>query len=171
MSGHCILSHGLHSSPDASKVTAMAKVAESLGWSSERPDYRDLDASGTPDDAHRRVQRLVDAARKARQPLVLAGSSMGAWTSGLASLQVECVALFLMVPPVTLPHDLPRLDAASVPTTVVQAWHDELIPALDVVGWCRERSAKLILVDDTHRLESHVDFVAEEFGLFLRSLS
>ena len=42
--GHCILSHGFESGPDATKVTALAEAAERLGWSHERPDYTDLDA-------------------------------------------------------------------------------------------------------------------------------
>ena len=44
MRGHCILSHGFESGPDATKVTALAEAAERLGWSHERPDYTDLDA-------------------------------------------------------------------------------------------------------------------------------
>ena len=44
MRGHCILSHGFESGPDATKVTALADVAERLGWTHERPDYTDLDA-------------------------------------------------------------------------------------------------------------------------------
>ena len=42
--GHCILSHGFESGPDATKVTALADAAERLGWTTERPDYTDLDA-------------------------------------------------------------------------------------------------------------------------------
>ena len=38
--GHVILSHGLESGPEATKVSALAKVAEQLGWTHERPDYR-----------------------------------------------------------------------------------------------------------------------------------
>ena len=44
MKGHCILSHGFESGPDATKVTALADAAERLGWTHERPDYTDLDA-------------------------------------------------------------------------------------------------------------------------------
>ena len=44
MIGHCILSHGFESGPDATKVTALADAAERLGWTHERPDYTDLDA-------------------------------------------------------------------------------------------------------------------------------
>lgn len=42
--GHCILSHGFESGPDATKVAALAEVAERFGWTHERPDYTDLDA-------------------------------------------------------------------------------------------------------------------------------
>ena len=31
MKGHCILSHGFESGPDATKVTALAEAAERLG--------------------------------------------------------------------------------------------------------------------------------------------
>ena len=53
MKGHCILSHGFESGPDATKVTALAEAAERLGWSHERPDYTDL-------DARRKVSELGD---------------------------------------------------------------------------------------------------------------
>ena len=33
--GHCILSHGFESGPDATKVTALAEVAERLGVSTD----------------------------------------------------------------------------------------------------------------------------------------
>lgn len=38
--GHCILSHGFESGPDATKVTALAGVAGRLGWSCERPEEK-----------------------------------------------------------------------------------------------------------------------------------
>ena len=170
MKGHCILSHGLDSSPDATKVSAMARVAESIGWSSERLDYRDIDAMRDIREVSTRLQRLVDAARNARQPLVLAGSSMGAYISALATLEVECIGLFLMAPPIALPGYPTTLAARNLPTTVIHGWHDELIPAADVVLWSKMRSDHLILVDDDHRLTAHVDFVAQEFGRFLARL-
>jgi len=44
MRGHCILSHGFESGPDATKVTALAEAAGRLGFTHERPDYTDPDA-------------------------------------------------------------------------------------------------------------------------------
>lgn len=170
MTGHCILSHGLDSSPEATKVSAMARVAAEMGWTSERPDYRDIDATRDVREVDNRLRRLVDAARAAPGPLVLAGSSLGAFVSALATLEVDCVGLFLMAPPIVLPDYPTMLAARDLPTTVIHGWHDELIPAFDVVAWTQRRSDHLILVDDEHRLAAHVDFVAQEFGRFLARL-
>ncbi|RPE81163.1 hypothetical protein [Vulcaniibacterium tengchongense] len=172
--GHCILSHGFESGPDAAKVAALADVAERLGWSHERPDYTDLDARREVSelgDVHARVQRLLERARAAaaRGPLVLAGSSLGAWISGRVSLQVPVRGLFLMAPPVRM-GDAPPLQAAPVPTSVVHGWDDELIAAADVVEWARTRRARLLLVDDTHRLASHVGASADAFAALLAAL-
>ncbi|TDK32818.1 hypothetical protein [Luteimonas terrae] len=172
--GHCILSHGFESGPDATKVAALADAAERLGWTAERPDYTDLDArreiSPLGDVAARieRLQRLaMDAA--SRGPLVLAGSSLGAWIAGHVSLQVPVAGLFLMAPPVRLDAAHP-LQAAEVPLSVVHGWDDELIPAADVVGWTCARRGRLLLVDDTHRLSAHVEASADAFAALLRTL-
>lgn len=171
MHGHVILSHGLDSSPGATKVSAMARVAESMGWISERPDYSDIDARRDIREVSARLERLVDRAQAAPKPLVLAGSSMGAFISALATLELECVGLFLIAPPVVLEGYPQSLDAELLPTTVIHGWGDELIPAGDVVRWAQVRNDRLILVDDTHRLERHVDFCAAEFGRFLAALA
>jgi predicted alpha/beta-hydrolase family hydrolase len=174
MPGHCILCHGFESGPDPTKVTALADVADQLGWTHERPDFTDLDAkreiSGLG-DVHARVQRLLALAREAaaRGPLVLAGSSLGAWIAGKVSMQVPVKGLFLMAPPITLDASHP-IEAARVPTSIVHGWDDELIPALQVVQWAQQRRARLLMVDDTHRLSSHVHASAVAFGQFLESL-
>ena len=172
--GHCILSHGFESGPDATKVTALADVAQRLGWSHERPDYTDLDARSEVSrvgDVPARLQRLIQRAAEAAQhgPVVLAGSSLGAYISAIASLHVPARALFLMVPPTTM-GPMPALDAAPVPTTVIHAWHDELIPAAEVIAWAQARTARLLLVDDGHRLNGHVETTVREFEALLKSV-
>jgi predicted alpha/beta-hydrolase family hydrolase len=172
MRGHCILCHGFESGPDATKVTALAQAAERLGWTHERPDFTDLDAKRDVSelgDVHSRVQRLLALASAARGPLVLAGSSLGAWIAGHVSLQVSVAGLFLMAPPIELDPAHP-LDAADVPTSIVHGWDDELIPATQVVGWAHRRRARLLLVDDSHRLSAHVEASAEAFAQLLASL-
>lgn len=172
--GHCILSHGFESGPDATKVTALAAAAERAGWTHERPDYTDLDARrevSEVGDVPARLQRLLGLAQAAatRGPLVLAGSSLGAYVSGLVSLQVPVAALFLMAPPVRMGRAHP-LDAAPVPISILHGWGDELIPVADVVAWAQPRRARLQLVDDGHRLSSHVDASAALFADLLAGL-
>jgi len=171
--GHCILSHGFESGPDATKVTALAEVAEGLGWSHERPDYTGFDAmreAGRHGDVAARLAHLRSlATARARGPLVLAGSSLGAWISATVSLQVPVRALFLMAPPVDLVAGHP-LQAAAVPTAIIHGWGDTLIPAADVVAWAAPRRDRLLLVDDDHRLGGHVDASAALFAALLGSL-
>ena len=172
--GHCILSHGFESGPDATKVTALAEAAERLGWTHERPDYTDLDAKHDVSelgDVLARVERLRRLAEGAasRGPLVLAGSSLGAWISGRVSLDVSVAGLFLMAPPIAM-GEAPELDAARVPVSIIHGWHDELIPAADVVAWAQPRRARVLLVDDSHRLSDHVAVSADAFASLLDAL-
>jgi predicted alpha/beta-hydrolase family hydrolase len=174
MKGHCILSHGFESGPDATKVTALADVAARLGWSHERPDYTDLDARRevTPlGDVPARIARLLALARAAAAhgPLVLAGSSLGAYISGMVSMQAPVAGLFLMAPPVVM-QGAPPMPAAAVPTSIIHGWHDELIPAAMVVDWAGARSAQLLLVNDAHRLSDHVQASAEAFAALLAAV-
>ena len=172
MRGHCILSHGFESGPDATKVTALADVAARLGFTHERPDYTDLDAKREVSplgDVAARIERLRERLCAAKGPVVLAGSSLGAWISGHVSLQFDVSGLFLMAPPVRLDAAHP-LDAARVPTSIIHGWDDELIPADDVVAWAHHRRATLLLVDDGHRLSNHVEASAHAFAALLERL-
>lgn len=174
MHGHCILSHGFESGPDATKVTALAEAAEALGWTHERPDYTDLDARrdvSALGDVAARLERLRERVRAAlpRGPVVLAGSSLGAWASGRVSMEFPLAGLFLMAPPIRLNAAHP-LEAANVPMSIIHGWYDELIPADDVVAWARARGARLLLVEDGHRLSAHVESSADAFAGLLRSL-
>ena len=171
MSGHVIICHGLQSSPQASKAIALADAAQALGWSCERPDFRDLDQLGQLGDVLARIERLRQQAATQPAPLVLAGSSMGAFICARVSLQVPVRGLFLMAPPTQLQGYDIRLDAAPVPTRIVHGWHDELIPADEVVRWAQTRSVHLVLVNDSHRLADHVGLCADEFARFLQGLS
>ena len=171
MHGHCILCHGFESGPDATKVTALAEVANRQGWTHERPDFTDLDAKrdvSALGDVPARVQRLLGIAQAAaaKGPLVLAGSSLGAWIAGQVSLQVPVAGLFLMAPPILLDAAHP-LAAARVPTSIIHGWDDELIPAAQVVDWAQSRRARVLLVDDGHRLSAHVAASANAFAELL----
>lgn len=165
-----ILSHGLHSSPDATKVSALAHIAEPLGFASVRPDYRDLDASDDVGRIDERIARLLAHAPK-DAPVIFAGSSMGAFVSGFASLEVNCAGLFLMALPVSIRGYARRFDAARVPTMLVHGWSDELCPVDEAIAFARSREDEIALVRDDHRLSAHVNYVAEAFARFLRQFA
>lgn len=174
MKGHCILSHGFESGPDATKVTALAEAAERLGWTHQRPDYTDLDARREVSpfgDLLARLQRLQQIAHDASThgQVVLAGSSLGAWISARVSLAVPLRGLFLMAPPIHM-GPAPMLDAATLPISIIHGWRDELIPAAQVVEWAAARNARLLLVDDSHRLSGHVQASADAFAALLAAL-
>ena len=164
-----ILSHGLESGPHATKVSAMAEVAESLGWASVRPDYRQIDGARDLAALQARIAQALAHAPDAGR-VVFAGSSMGAWVSGFASLQRPCAGLFLLALPVTLPGHAQRFEAAAVPMALVHGWRDEICPVGATIAFAQERRATLHLVDDDHRLGAHVAFCAEAFGRFLQEL-
>lgn len=170
MPGHVILSHGSNSGPEATKVSALARVAEGLGWGTSRPDYRPDDAFGYAEAARRRIARLTAVMRTAPRPLVLAGSSMGAFVSGPASLEAPCDALFLMALPVALPDFPRRFDTArGIRGMLVHGYRDELCPVAAALEVARARGFTALLLDDDHRLSAHVDLIACQFALFLRA--
>jgi pimeloyl-ACP methyl ester carboxylesterase len=188
--GHVILSHGLESGPEATKVSALAQVAEGLGWTHERPDYRDLDAGRRPEDIAARMARLEARALACVGPVVLAGSSMGAFISAEVAMRMasrladgakgdatavdsRLRGLFLMAPPIAMPGwwPTPLRVPAGLPLMVVHGWDDELIPAPAVVEWCAACKAELRLVDDSHRLAAHVEYSARGFGELLQRVA
>ena len=169
MKGTIVLSHGLESGPDATKVSALAKVAEACGWNSVRPDYRDLDATRSLEAIGARSARAL-ASAPASGRVIFAGSSMGAFISGLASTQRASDALFLLALPVGIEGYPVAFTAAKVPTTLVHGWHDEVCPVNATIEFARARGDSLHLVNDDHRLGAHVAYCAELFRQFLNSL-
>ncbi|MBL8299838.1 MAG: alpha/beta hydrolase [Rhodanobacteraceae bacterium] len=169
MKGHVILSHGSDSGPDGTKVKALAAVATSCGWRASRVDCRDLDARGMAACIDPRIALLKHKLRPGERTL-LVGSSMGAFTSGLASLEMEVSGLFLIALPLEIPGYAQPLDARQVPTTIVHGWNDEICPASAVVTFAQQRCATLLMLPDTHRLADHVEVIAEQFRLFLAAI-
>ncbi|TAN06366.1 MAG: alpha/beta hydrolase [Rhodanobacteraceae bacterium] len=170
MTGHVILSHGSNSGPEATKVSALARVAESLGWTAFRPDYRADDANGYAGCVAPRLARLTAAMRGAARPLLLAGSSMGAFVAGLASLRAPCDGLFLIALPTAIPGcPEPFSIAAGVPAMLVHGYHDELCPVDAAIAFARARAMPALLLDGDHRLTDHVATLERQFALFLQS--
>ncbi|WNL47479.1 alpha/beta hydrolase [Dyella sp. BiH032] len=171
MRGQIILSHGSDSGPDAAKVSALAAIAESLGWSTQRPDYREDDLKGYAGSVAPRVARLRDAIDALDAPPVLVGSSMGAFAAGLASLERPVAGLFLLATPAAIPGYDAAFDLRQdVPTLLIHGWHDELCPLDDVYAFAGRRGLPLLVLDDDHRLGASLDAIGAQFRLFLDRL-
>ncbi|HET6551985.1 MAG TPA: alpha/beta hydrolase [Dyella sp.] len=172
MGGQIILSHGSDSGPDATKVSVMAAFAESLGWRTQRPDYRQDDLQGHTASVDPRVARLVAAIDTQDGPPVLVGSSMGSFVSGLASLQRPVAGLFLLATPSEIPGYAQAFDLrAGVPTLLYHGWQDEVCPPEGVLSFAQRKRLPLTVVDDDHRLGASVDHIVGQFRLFLQQLA
>lgn len=160
--GHVILSHGLESGPNATKVTRLAAIAQAAGWSSERPDYAHLRQPGD------RIRLLLERCAAAGPgPLVLVGSSMGAYISAIATLHTKVLGAFLLAPPVALP-DAEVFELRCQHTLLVHGWSDELIVADLVYEFARSRQLPLLMLPDNHRLSASIDVISASFHQFLQ---
>lgn len=165
--GCVVLSHGMDSGPQATKVSALAVAAAACGWRSVRMDYRDLDAHGLAAAAAPRIARLRGAVpRDAR--CVLVGSSFGAFVSGLVACERAVAGVFLLATPPLIPgyaqaFALPE----GTPACLVHGWRDALCPVEAVFDLARGHRAELLLLDDDHRLAAQVRPIAAHFERFL----
>jgi predicted alpha/beta-hydrolase family hydrolase len=168
MRGQIILSHGSDSSPDATKVSALAALAESLGWQTQRPDYREDDALGHVGSVAPRIARLRAAAQAQSTPPILVGSSMGAFVSGLVSRDLPVAGLFLLATPPEIPGFAEGFDMRrDVPTELIHGWRDDICPLEPIFRFAGERRVPLLVLDDDHRLSDCIDAIAAQFQLFL----
>lgn len=168
MPGHVILSHGSDAGPGATKVSALAEVAEAMGWTTARPDYRDDDKLGHAGCVAPRLARLHQCIEASSTPPVLVGSSMGAFVSGLASLEVPVAGLFLMATPAMIPGNDTAFDLRmDVPTLLVHGWRDEVCPLDEMYAFAGRRQLPLFIVDDDHRLGAQLETLRRQFCFFL----
>jgi predicted alpha/beta-hydrolase family hydrolase len=167
-----ILSHGSGSSPDATKVSMLAMLAESLGWSTQRPDYRAADARGHADSVAPRIARLRATVEALDAPPLLVGSSMGAFVSGLVSLDVPVAGLLLLATPSEIPGHARKFDLRTEgPTLLVHGWSDDVCPLAGVQRFAAERRLPLLVLDDDHRLGASMDMIAVQFLHLLDQLA
>lgn len=158
-----ICSHGMESGPGATKISALATLAAARGINALKPDYRDQ-PHWRP-----RLARLnvLIAEHQATGPVILLGSSIGAYISALASLAQPVTGLFLLAPPIQAEPELPALDLRCAQTWIVHGWHDELISPAQVVDFAQRHDARLLLVSANHRLDGCVPMLERQFSEFL----
>ncbi len=172
MCGQIILSHGSDSGPDATKVSVLAALAETLGWRTQRPDYRADDARGYAGSVAPRIARLRATVEALDAPPLLVGSSMGAFVSGLVSLDVPVAGLLLLATPSAIPGQVRAFDLRhDVPTLLIHGWRDETCPLAGTHAFAAQRHLPLLVLDDDHRLGASMDAIAGQFRLLLDQLA
>ena len=172
MRGTILLSHGSDSSPEATKVSALAAFAEARGWRTQRPDYREDDVRGHAASVAPRLARLNAAIAACEAPPVLVGSSMGAFVSALASLEHPVAGLFLLATPAAIPGIDSALDVRQdVPTLLIHGWRDEVCPVDGIYEFAARRQLPLLALDDDHRLGGSLPAIERQFALFLDILA
>ncbi|MEX1197502.1 MAG: alpha/beta fold hydrolase [Pseudohongiellaceae bacterium] len=162
--GLVVFSHGKESGPQGTKIRVLSGIAEKHGWATDSIDYTDM---MDPDE---RVGRLLDELEgESRRPLVLVGSSMGAYVALVAAAALRPQGVFLMAPALYIPgwkeqqypEDLERV-------SIVHGWHDELIPPDNVLRYAKTANCDLHLLPADHRLSAVLPELTGLFEAFLR---
>jgi len=157
-------SHGKESGPWGSKITALADVAKGAGWQVESLDYQGMN---NPDE---RVAKLEAWCEQQDGPYVLVGSSMGGHVASAAAIGKgkDALGVFLMAPAFYMtgfeqltPHP------PNCPVVIVHGWHDDVVPWQNSACFAEPAKAKLVMLDDDHRLVGSLDEVCAEFRFFL----
>jgi len=153
--------HGRESGPWGSKIRRLARVAEQFGCRVVSCDDRD-----TP-DPDERVRRLLTREGLAT-PLILVGSSMGAYVAAIAAGQLRPAGLFLMAPAFGIPgyQAVPPLDITGR-VEIVHGWDDTIVPLANVLEFAERQGSALHLLPDGHTLHRSLDRIARLFADFL----
>lgn len=162
MKGFVYFNHGKESGPWGDKITRLAESARKRGFHVESLDYRGID------DPSARVAKLLESEARTAKPLVLVGSSMGAYVAAAASASLRPRGLFLLAPAFYIPlfpiqEPVPHADFVAL----VHGWNDDVIPFENSVRYAHKFKAALHLVDSDHRLSSQLALIERLFEGFL----
>lgn len=157
--------HGKESGPWGAKITYLAEIARTNGFAVSSPDYR---FTHNPDE---RVMHLLQYAPKARQNLVLVGSSMGGYVAAMACRQLQPQALLLFAPALYFPGFAGEPEACPKETVVVHGWRDTIVPAEKALRFSRPRQAQLHLLDSEHTLNDQLPLLGQLLDQLLKRIS
>ncbi|MGP1666217.1 MAG: alpha/beta hydrolase, partial [Rhodanobacter sp.] len=105
-------------------------------------------------------------------PPLLVGSSMGAFVSGLVSLDVPVAGLLLLATPSEIPGYARPFDLrVGVPTVLIHGWRDEVCALGGVQAFAAQRRLPLLVLNDDHRLGASMDAISAQFCYLLDQLA
>lgn len=159
-------SHGLEASPWGKKSKALAEAVENAGGTFTALDYQGMD---NPDE---RVAKLVAHLEQQKGPILLAGSSMGAYVSLAAARTLPVTGLFLVAPALYLPgyqhHVFSNLPASIA---LVHGWDDDVVPVENSIRFAKLHRAPLHVLPTDHRITGYVEPLRDIFVQFLGKLT
>ncbi|MGR9099134.1 MAG: YqiA/YcfP family alpha/beta fold hydrolase [Gammaproteobacteria bacterium] len=160
-----VFNHGKDSHPWNPKISALAKIARSRGYSVESLDY-----TNQP-DPEERVKQLLSFDLKEFSRIVLTGSSMGAYVATVASETILPAGLFLMAPAFYLPgYRQTEFSPPDDGTIVVHGWRDEIVPPENSWRFCKSHHVPLHMLDADHRMNDVIPELGTCFDSFLKRL-
>ena len=159
-------SHGQESGPWGTKILALADVARAAGHTVESLDYQGMA------DPLVRARKLAGWCRAQPSPAILVGSSMGGYVALSAASDAGAAGLFLLAPALYVPgYDavpLPPPPACRI--TIIHGWRDEVLPWSGSTRYGELCGARVVLVQDDHRLVADLAGLCRIFRLFLDEL-
>lgn len=142
--------HGKHGSPTGEKAEALRQRCAALGVGFEAMDFRGME---NPDE---RVERVLAHARPPGEVL-LVGSSMGGYVAAMTAGALEARGMLLLAPAFFREgYRMAEPDPPRIPTHVIHAWNDDVVPVGASLRWCEPRRGHLELVEGTHQLREHI---------------
>lgn len=64
-------------------------------------------------------------------------------------------------------YEVQNFELPSCPIEIIQSWQDDTVPYENVIRFAKENQAKLLLVNDDHRLSDSLQEIEERFVRFL----
>lgn len=161
-------SHGKESGPNATKISALAAVAEAAGHQTLSIDYRGMD------DPQERINKLISSLKSysyEQGSLVLVGSSMGGYVSIFASRELNPCGLFLLAPAVYMPgyEEIPAPPSATF-SQIYHGWSDEIVPVENAIRFAKAHKIESHILQDDHRLSDSLPRLEHYFKDFLTRL-
>ena len=157
-----VLSYGLESGPNSTKMQALTAVAESFDNTKVVVvDYRGME---TPEERLNHLIATLKGLPYKPEQVILAGSSIGGWVSAAASSSVPVLGCFLMAPAFGLeryPDPAPMVRAQHV--QIIHGWRDTVVPPEPVIALAQQQRLAIRLVDDGHRLGDSHNVIMDDF--------
>ena len=164
-----IFSHGKESGPWGSKIKALAKIAEKLGYEVASIDYSGIES---PD---KRVQKLTTYLTNEKSSYLLVGSSMGGYVSLVCAQLHKNNALlqgvFLLAPALYMTDYKEQKYKAMPNIEIVHGWSDDIIPVEHSIKYAQRAKCSLHLIEGDHRLNSSLPQVIQLFEFFLKRIN